>query len=138
MENDVRAVHVFMTCIFSMNKKGNVRLLCWYSGQLSACQCRGYGFDPWPRKIPHATEQLTLCATITKPAPPEPMLRNKRSLRNEKPAHSNQEQPLRCNQRKHEHRNKDQLQPKKKKKKKTQENVICLVQEVGVLVKKEA
>ena len=26
----------------------------------SACQCRGHGFDPWSRKIPHAMEQLSL------------------------------------------------------------------------------
>ena len=25
-------------------------------------------FDPWSRKTPHATEQLSLCATTTEPA----------------------------------------------------------------------
>ena len=28
----------------------------------------GHGFDPWSRKIPHAAEQLSLCATTTEPA----------------------------------------------------------------------
>ena len=27
----------------------------------------GHGFDPWSRKIPHAAEQLSLCATTTEP-----------------------------------------------------------------------
>ena len=31
----------------------------WSSGWESTCQCRGHGFDPWPGKIPHATEQLS-------------------------------------------------------------------------------
>ena len=30
----------------------------WCSGLESACQCRGHGFEPQSRKIPHATEQL--------------------------------------------------------------------------------
>ncbi|KAJ8780365.1 hypothetical protein J1605_011629 [Eschrichtius robustus] len=38
------------------------------SGWESACQCRGHGFEPWSGKIPHATEQLSLCATTTEPA----------------------------------------------------------------------
>ena len=29
----------------------------------SACQCRGHGFEPWSRKIPHAAEQLSPRAT---------------------------------------------------------------------------
>ena len=28
-------------------------------------QCRGHRFNPWSRKIPHATEQLSLCGTTT-------------------------------------------------------------------------
>ena len=32
----------------------------WLSGEEYACQCRGHGFDPWPRKIPHGVEQLSL------------------------------------------------------------------------------
>ena len=27
----------------------------------------GYEFDPWPRKIPRAAEQLSPCATTTEP-----------------------------------------------------------------------
>ena len=38
-----------------------------FSGWESACQCRGHGFDPWSRKIPHAMEQLSPCATTTEP-----------------------------------------------------------------------
>ena len=39
----------------------------WCSGWESACHCRGHGFDPWSGKIPHAAEQLSLCATTTEP-----------------------------------------------------------------------
>ena len=28
--------------------------------------CRGHAFNPWSGKIPHATEQLSLCTTTTK------------------------------------------------------------------------
>ena len=37
----------------------------WHSHWESACQCRGHGFEPWSRKIPHAAEQLSPCATTT-------------------------------------------------------------------------
>ena len=57
----------------------------------SACQCRGHGFEPLSRKIPHAAEQLSLCATATEPAHLEPVLCNKRSHCNEKPMHHNEE-----------------------------------------------
>ena len=33
----------------------------------STCQCRRHGFNPWSRKIPAASEQLSPCATTTKP-----------------------------------------------------------------------
>ena len=33
------------------------------SGEESACQCGGHGFDLWSRKIPHPVEQLSLCTT---------------------------------------------------------------------------
>ena len=39
----------------------------WRSGQESACQCRGHGFEPWSRKIPRAAEQLSPCTTTTEP-----------------------------------------------------------------------
>ena len=45
----------------------------------------GHGFEPWTRKIPRAAEQLSPCATTTEPACLEPVLRNKRSHRNEEP-----------------------------------------------------
>ena len=49
----------------------------WCSGWESACQCRGYGFEPWSGKIPHAAEQLAPWATTTEPARLEPVLCNK-------------------------------------------------------------
>ena len=68
----------------------------WLSGEESACQCRGHGFDLWSRKIPHPTEQLSLCTTTaelviyslgaTTTEALEPVFHNKRSHRNEKPA----------------------------------------------------
>ena len=33
----------------------------------SACQCRRHEFDAWSGKIPHAEEQLSLCATTSEP-----------------------------------------------------------------------
>ena len=55
----------------------------WSSGQESACQCRGHGFDLYSWKIPFAAGQLSPCATTTQPVQrnywslltPEPMLR---------------------------------------------------------------
>ena len=79
------------------NKSG---LPGWLSGKESACQCRKHGFNIWVRRIPHASEQLSWCATTTKPVlwrpgtttteahnALEPLLCSKRSLRNEKPSH---------------------------------------------------
>ena len=37
----------------------------WLSGKESACQCKGHGFDPWSRRIPPSTEQLSPWATTT-------------------------------------------------------------------------
>jgi len=46
--------------------KWNIMRLPWRSnGKESACQCRGHGFDPWSRKLPHAAGQLSLCATTS-------------------------------------------------------------------------
>ena len=69
----------------------------WSSGYESACQCKGHRFDPWSRRIPHATEQLSLCATTTEPAchnywSPHALglvLHNERSYCDEKPVHCN-------------------------------------------------
>ena len=46
----------------------------WYSGWESACQHRGYSFDPWPGRIPHFLGQLSSCATTTEPMCLEPGL----------------------------------------------------------------
>ena len=53
---------------YSYDLKKEERLPWWCSGWESACQCRGHGFEPWSGKIPHGTEQLSLCTTATKPA----------------------------------------------------------------------
>ena len=37
----------------------------WLSGKESAYQRRSHRSNPWSRKIPHATEQLSLVATAT-------------------------------------------------------------------------
>ena len=47
------------------NKVYFLGLPWWRSGYEPACQCRGQGFEPWSGKIPHAVEQLSLCATTT-------------------------------------------------------------------------
>ena len=39
----------------------------WYSREELACQCRGQGFNPWSRKIPHAMEQLSPNAQLLSP-----------------------------------------------------------------------
>ena len=36
----------------------------WRSGWESTCQWRAHGFEPWSGKIPHAVEQLSLCAKL--------------------------------------------------------------------------
>ena len=46
-------------------KKNCLGIPWWSSGWESACQCRGHRFNPWSGKIPHATEQQSLWATIT-------------------------------------------------------------------------
>ena len=39
----------------------------WLSGKEFTCQYRTGGFHPWSGKIPHATEQLSLCTATTEP-----------------------------------------------------------------------
>ena len=51
--------------VLKMDKQG---LPWWHSGWDSTCQRRRHGFEPWSRKIPHAAEQLSPCATTTEPA----------------------------------------------------------------------
>ena len=41
---------------------GDTGLIPDPSGKESPCRCRRHRFDPWPGKIPHAAEQLCLCA----------------------------------------------------------------------------
>ena len=36
--------------------------------EIGRCHAGLAGFDPWSRKIPHAVEQLSPCATTTEPA----------------------------------------------------------------------
>ena len=48
-------------------QRGPQGLPWWHSGEESACQRRGQGFEPWSGKIPHAAEQLSPCATTTEP-----------------------------------------------------------------------
>ena len=107
--------------IQSWNQENKPRGLPWWcSGWESTWHCRGHGFEPWSGRIPHAAEQLSPCATATepalwspratttelachnywareprllRPARLEPVLRNKRSHRSERPAHHNKEWP---------------------------------------------
>ena len=61
--------YIFVKDVSGPFNKRYIRGLTWWqSGWESACQCRGHGFEPWSGKIPHATEQLSLCATTTEPA----------------------------------------------------------------------
>ena len=46
---------------------GNMGLSWWFSGKESTCQCRKRGLNPWSWKIPHASEQLSRCATTIEP-----------------------------------------------------------------------
>ena len=42
-------------------------LLWWLSGKEFAYHCRRHKFNRWSRKIPHAVEQLSPCATTIEP-----------------------------------------------------------------------
>ena len=54
------------------NQKDGTRGLAWWrSGKESSCKCSGHRFDPWFGKIPHASEQLSPCATTTEPGKPQ-------------------------------------------------------------------
>ena len=43
------------------------RLLWWLSGEKSTCRCGRLQFNPWSRKIPHTSEQLSPSVTTTEP-----------------------------------------------------------------------
>lgn len=84
----------------------------WSSGKESACQYNRHRFDPWSGRIPPATEQLSPWpqllsqrsrawelhlqspwAATTEACCLEPVLRNKRSRRNEKPSAATESRP---------------------------------------------
>ena len=70
------------------------------------------GFEPWSGKIPHATEQLSPCATAIEPA-----LRNKGGHCSEKPVHCSKEwPPFASTREKPRCSNRDLVQPKIKNK----------------------
>ena len=80
---------------------------------------QGTGFNPWSRKIPHATGQLSLstttneptCSNYWSPGALEPALRNKRSHSNEKTEHRpDSVAQAHCHQRKPTCSNKDPTQ----------------------------
>ena len=72
---------------------------------------QGTWVHPWCRKISHAVEQLSPCATTTEPS--FTLLHNKSSPCIAKPMHRNSRgAATRCNQRKPSHSNKDPVQPK--------------------------
>ena len=86
------SIHCFtMICQRNNTFKIPVQGLPWWlSGKEFACQCRRHKFYLWLGKIPHATEQLSLCTTsihncwahvpwLLVPACLEPMLCHKRS-----------------------------------------------------------
>ena len=58
-----------VTCCLNKNKKLDFSDFPGgrSSGKESICQYREHKFDPWSRKISHATGQLSLCATTTEP-----------------------------------------------------------------------
>ena len=63
------------------NQKEVIGLPWWLSGKQFTCRGRRHGFDSWSGKIPHAAEQLRVCATSPKPAhlSPEPQLLSPRA-----------------------------------------------------------
>ena len=71
------------------------------NGKESACQCKRRKSNPWARKIPHAMERISPCATTLEPGSCsyrswrtlEPALHNTWSLHDEKTAHRNTEEP---------------------------------------------
>ena len=56
---ECKLVQPLWKTVWKFLKKLKLGLPWWHSGYESACQCRGHGFEPWSRKIPHATEQLS-------------------------------------------------------------------------------
>ena len=73
---------------------------------------QGTHVDPQSWTIPCATEQLSLCTTITEPMCLEPMLCNQRGHCNEKLEHCKSSPCAHNRQRKPTQSNKDTVQPK--------------------------
>ena len=57
------------------------RLPWQLSGKEFTYQCKRYRFHPWPGKIPHATEQLSLCARTPEPKRFSPVSESPCSMR---------------------------------------------------------
>ena len=69
-------------------KKKNVLLRDFLSGTVGKNppgNAGDTGYDPWSRKIPHATEQLIPCAATTETPGPRACALHKRSRGNERP-----------------------------------------------------
>ena len=100
-----------------------IELPWWLSIKESTCQCERHRFNPWSRKILHAAEQQSLCATTLSfelqnlACGLEPVLCNQRSCCKEKPVHQTKSSPCSQQEGKNLWRNKDPAQPKIKKKK---------------------
>ena len=72
------------------SKRQQPGLPWWVSDKESACQCRGHGFDPWFRKIPHAEGQSQLLSPRAATTEARvPVLHSKSSHCREKPVHCN-------------------------------------------------
>ena len=88
---------------------------------------QGHGFDPWSRKTPHATGQLSPWATAAGPMCLEPELCSKRSHFSKKPTHHRQTAaPTLRNQRKPTYSKGDPPQPINKSLKKKKHGT-CLI-----------
>ena len=83
----------------------------WPRYYKSACQCRGHRLDPWSSKIPHASGQISPCATAAEAHAPQSL----RSAAREDTARSllteRRVAPALCNQREPAHSNEDPAQP---------------------------
>ena len=53
--------------IFKKKERKKEGLSWWLSGKEFPCQCRRHGFDSWSGRIPHASEQLSLCSRAPEP-----------------------------------------------------------------------
>ena len=55
---------VRMTIVIKNTNRG---LPWWLSGKESTCQCREHGFNPWSKKIPDVSWQLSLVPQLLSP-----------------------------------------------------------------------